>query len=521
MTLKLTTHIVKTVLTETTFDLDLMSPINYNTHGSKGLGILGGYTWQKESWKNRITRIYLLSRIAKWFVELIYPSYWAKSSINSKNFENFERTAYLDGLRGFAAFMVYCLHHQLWAHEKGQLYVTFENAFGWNGQHYFVTLPIIRTFFTGGHFAVTVFFVISGYVLSAKPLSLIHAAEFDSLGEVVASALSRRWLRLHLPVICTTFAFITTIHLCGLSTPVIEIAPTYRAEIWKLYVEYADFAFVFRNGSGPFLSYHSHSWSIPFELRGSIAIYTSLIAFSRCTRDARLLCEAGLLAYFIWFADGWFCALFLAGMLLCDLDLLATENDLPGVFCVFRPYRKGCFYVLFAISMYLGGVPTHDENIETLRHAYGWAWLSCLKPQVMWDYKWFYLIWAATFLVASIRHIPWLRAFFETRFNQYLGRISFAFYLVHGPVLWTLGDKLYAAVGCIKSWHAANIPHWINRFPLPQSGPLGLEPGFLLVHIILLPFTLWLAEVVTKVFDDQSVGLSQWLYKLTLGNWGR
>jgi len=131
------------------------------------------------------------------------------------------------------------------------------------------------------------------------------------------------------------------------------------------------------------------------------------------------------------------------------------------------------------------------------------------------DYKWFYLFWASSFIVAAIPRIPWLKAFFETRFNQHMGRISYAFYLVHGPILWTLGDRLYALVGWAQQAQFFGIPNWVNKFPLSKSGPLGLEIAFLVPHLILLPFTLWIAEIVTRLLDEPSVKFTQWFHSKT------
>jgi hypothetical protein len=157
-------------------------------------------------------------------------------------------------------------------------------------------------------------------------------------------------------------------------------------------------------------------------------------------------------------------------------------------------------------------VPSHNSDLQILRDSPGWHYLAYLKPQAVYDYKWFYLFWAAVLVVASISRISALRAFFELRPNQYLGRVSFAFYLVHGPVLWVLGDRLYAAVGWNRMSHPTTCPGWIDRVPLPRVGPLGMEISFLAPHFILLPVTLWLAEVVTRVVDGPSVQLAAKLY---------
>ncbi|KAE8448918.1 hypothetical protein EG329_008714 [Mollisiaceae sp. DMI_Dod_QoI] len=451
-------------------------------------------------------------RSKTWFLDIFRPLCMSKTGDPLKKNR---RTAYLDGLRGFAAFMVYWHHHQLWAHEANKTDQQLSHAFGHDNKYPLAAVSGFRIFFSGGHFAVSVFFVISGYVLSAKPLSLIQSNEYGKLGDNLSSALFRRWLRLYLPVIATTFLYMTSWHAFGLWTDSTHWA-TYREEVWNWYCEFKNYSFIFTGGGDPRLSYNFHLWSIPVEFRGSIAIYTALLALSKSTRNARLWCEAGLVFYFMYIVDGAFCAMFMAGMLICDLDLLAEKNKLPEIFSRFEHFKELIFVNFFLLGIYLGGVPNHDGNMDEFKKAKGWYYLSFLKPQAVYDYKWFYLFFAATFVVMSISRIPLVKSFFEMRFNQYLGRISFALYLVHGPVLSTLGDRLYAATGWVRDVHQGGIPTWINAFPMSMAGPLGMEVSFLIPHLILLPVTLWLAELVTKLFDEPSVTFSQWLYGRTL-----
>lgn len=421
------------------------------------------------------------------------------------------RTSYLDGLRGFAALLVYWGHHQVWSKKGIDGDEILETAFGYKGQYYFCQLPVVRTFFSGGHFSVCVFFVISGYVLSAKPLSLIQSGEFTMAADNLASAMFRRFMRLHIPIICSTFLYMTSWHALGLWTDH-EHQSAYRDELWKWYTELKNFTFVFSTGGTPWFTYDFHVWSIPVEFRGSLIVYTALLSFARFSTNARLWCEMALIFYFMYIVDGWFGSLFMSGVLLCDLDLLAANKRLPRFLSRLESFKELIYLNLFILSLYLGGVPSHDWDINILRDSPGWYYLSMLKPQAVFDFKWFYLFWAATLLVASIPRLSWLKSFFELRFNQYLGRISFAFYLCHGPVLWTLGDRLYAATGFVREVHLLAIPQWVNIMPLSQAGPFGINAAFLVPHIILLPLTLWLAEIFTRFIDEPSVKFTQWMY---------
>lgn len=499
----------------------------------EGLGILDSEDWddikhldwnEKQSWKTTLAEWKpasprsLHSPKATWAFRRIRSVVWPRSS-GPVAAEKLRKTAYLDGLRGVAAFLVYWHHHELWCHEPSENHI-FENAFGYEGQYRFANFHGVRLLFNGGHFAVATFFVVSGYVLSVKPLSLIQAGQQDKLADNLSSALFRRWLRLYMPLAATTFLYMLTWHAFGgLWIQGAEKKGNMRDEIWSWYSELKNFSFVFTTGGEPWFSYNFHLWSIPVEMKGSIVVYTACLALSRATRNARLWCTAGLMFYFLYVADGWYCALFAMGMFLADLDQLAARDELPGPIARLAPYKTFIYHHLLAFAVYLGGVPAQNDSLDQLRRNRGWYYLSLLKPQAVYDYKWFYLFFAAAWLVAAVPRVPRLRRLLEARFCQYLGRVSFALYLVHGPVIWTLGDRLYAAAGWPGNDAAATRAHlarWAGAFPLPRAGPLGLEVAFLLPHLVLLPVTFWCAEMVTRGIDEPAVRFAQWLHGRTL-----
>lgn len=443
-----------------------------------------------------------------WWPKRASPAGPVKERPSSPAKERLRRTAYLDGLRGVAALLVYSLHHQNWARanvvERGIL----ENAYGWERHYYFATLPGFRVFFSGGHTAVAIFFVISGYVLSVKPLGMIMGgpSEAASLSRNVGSALFRRWIRLYIPVLATTFIFMTCWHVFGIqSSHPMALKPekTYMDELWRFYCDFKNFSFIFSENTN---RYNDHTWSIAMEFRGSIVVYTSLLALAECATNMRLLCEAGLVYYFLYIVDGWYCALFMVGVFLCDLDLLLLSDQAPKMFR--RNIGKWFWWLLFIIALYLAGVPSASNEIRDLKTEPGWYYLAYLKPQAMWDFRWFFRFWAATFAMISIPRLP-VKKFFETAFCQYLGKVSFALYLVHGPILWTVGDRIYAATGRPQESSFAMAPNWINLFQFPSWGPFCLETNYLAAHLILLPLTLGVAELVTNLIDEPSVKLAQ------------
>jgi peptidoglycan/LPS O-acetylase OafA/YrhL len=458
----------------------------------------------------------LLARARSAFLYLLR----ALSSSRPRNeTKQLRKTAYLDGLRGFSALLVYLQHHVIWSHPAFKGHFILENAFGWHGNYYFATLPVIRIFFTGGNSAVAIFYLISGYVLSVTALNAIHSLEPARLADYLGSALFRRWARLFLPVLATTFVWMTSWHLLGIKSNnsiAKKPAATYTVELWEFYRSFKSYSFIFSEFF--WNEYNDHLWSIPLEFRGSVFVWITLLSFARSPPHIRLCLDVGLIFYLTCIVDGWYCACFMVGLLLCELDMLAEKTRLPGLFSRLKT-RSWMYWVMMLIAMYLAGVTSIQHyadpkaDLEELRTTSpGWYYLSFLVPGAFSDYRWFYRIISGTLIMIAVPRIPLLKRFFESRFCQYLGKVSYALYLVHGPVLWSLGDRIYAAVGRTEERHLTDIPKWMDLFPLPGWGPLGLEVNYLIPQLILLPLTLWIASIVTKTVDDPSVKLAKRIF---------
>lgn len=201
-------------------------------------------------------------RFSGWIINVLHPEFLFIRSSSPK--KPLRRTAWLDGLRGFAAFIVYLHHNQLWSHDIHGNSV-FENSFGYKKRHYFAALPFIRHFFSGGHFAVAVFFVISGYVLSVKPLGSIQKNQHIVSADNVGSALFRRWIRLFLPVIGFTLLWVIIRHWTDVCVDFGERKSTWSEEFKTWYYSFKNYSYVFSTGENiDFTSnYNSHLWSIP------------------------------------------------------------------------------------------------------------------------------------------------------------------------------------------------------------------------------------------------------------------
>jgi hypothetical protein len=69
---------------------------------------------------------------------------------------------------------------------------------------YVLTLPIIRLILPGGYISVAIFYVVSGYVCSIKPLKLLGAGNVADARASIASSAYRRFFRLAAPALLST-----------------------------------------------------------------------------------------------------------------------------------------------------------------------------------------------------------------------------------------------------------------------------------------------------------------------------
>lgn len=110
-------------------------------------------------------------------------------------------TAYLDGMRGLAALFVFFCHY---------FYQAFTIAEGWGcgeTNYHILKLPFLRLWYQGPP-AVCVFFVISGYALSYRPMKLIRNGAWPDFANTMSSLIFRRGIRLYLPTAISTFMII-------------------------------------------------------------------------------------------------------------------------------------------------------------------------------------------------------------------------------------------------------------------------------------------------------------------------
>ncbi|KAK0644743.1 hypothetical protein DIS24_g8568, partial [Lasiodiplodia hormozganensis] len=389
-----------------------------------------------------------------------------------------QSTAYLDGLRGIAALVVFTFH-TLWA------YCGFvEYGYGDGPKnHHFLQLPFIRLLHAG-HAMVPIFFVIGGYVMALKPLRRIRSNEVQGLHFQLAGSVFRKAMRLYIPALVMTFVSMLTLRLGLWEYPRHFImnprlfnypdkhpprAPTLVAELGRWAGAAVDLGRVFSYVNDGFVlpwfnPYDPHLWTLPFEMRSTLAVAAALLAISRCRRAGLRIALVFAAVVFACYLDRWECALFLSGTLLADFELSFLHDDDDPYAALVSPKPSpplttttlATILLLFLPALYLLSTP----NLRIAHtHPFGYAFLAThLVPPTITDPKRFLHGLGAILLLASLLLWAPLRRLFTTRLATAAGKRSYSLYLVHGPILHVVG---YGVAG--RVWTALGFATGFSR----------------------------------------------------------
>jgi peptidoglycan/LPS O-acetylase OafA/YrhL len=126
-------------------------------------------------------------------------------------------------------------------------------------------------------------------------------------------------------------------------------------------------------------------------------------------------------------------------------------------------------------------------------------------------------------IVFSVSESPALQSFFHNTLSRYFGRISFGLYLVHGPVchmvgyalipqLWAYTDgPVQAALDGLPAGASWTDEERVLSAKRPYEGGTewGFEVGFLLGGLVVVPVTIWAADLFTRYIDEPVVRLAR------------
>src|SRR3569833_121515 len=419
-------------------------------------------------------------------------------------------TAFLDGLRGLAAFFVF-IQHCIGGFDAND----HEHGFGEDGHWHMASLPFLRILFSGGGAAVAIFFVLSGYVLSKSPLRMVRDDKRDACRSSLVSAIIRRPIRLYAPTLAVTFAFAILLHApfrLVQELPWPQLKENVFLEVMNWVVEASHFFNPFRTHSNAeWFAYSMVVWTIPIELKGSMLIYGLLALYAMVniapSITVFLLSFIGVL---LLQTGVWTMACFIAGLVLAYLDVYSMDTLL-----ISRYYRCTkrtpaiLHHIAFVVGLYLLSQPAHSGEPDYSLNTPGWHYLTRMVPDVYdkTQYYRYWNSWGGLLLVYSTLRIRWLQQFLNTHPLRYLGKVSFMFYMIHLPMQYMVGDRVAKMLGNVQ-WGTKETL-WDNRLYDPDIGVPGVSSRFLLSMAVMLPIDLAVADFLTRWLDMPCVRLGK------------
>lgn len=430
------------------------------------------------------------------------------------------KTAWLDGLRGVAAFIV------VW-HHSSLVYFSWSIHDAWTPDSgLFVQLPVVRLALAGIP-AVCVFFVISGYAISLRLLRLSYLGRPAEFADALSSSLFRRHPRLFMPA--AFVMLLTALMSCmgafpteawsehvAIATRVPPRADTLWAQLLDWGRRASELAYPLRDTvhSRDVNPYDPNLWTLPVELGCSMLVFALLAATYRFRPFVRMGLVLALVLFCLARAEQ-NVFLFLGGVLLADIRtclslredatppqlIMSSESAAP-----LPPLKRSllrsplakhlALFAAFVACLYILSIPQQSKGAAS---APGYTTLSSLIPEIYHstnraDYFWPPL--SALLLVATLDYSPFLQRIFTSRPAQYLGDISFALYLVHGPLLWSYG-----------AWLAPRL--------IPaDEGVSGVRYGWgvALCYLCFWPVVVWGADLMMRGVDGRSVAVARWVY---------
>ena len=357
---------------------------------------------------------------------------------------NNSKINYIYGFKGIASLIVFTGHFLVafypFFRSSNPNAVFFQDH---NIVKYIVFSPI--SFFYNGHFAVMVFFILSGYLLSYG----YFTAGDKSI--IVSSAL-RRYFRLTIPVFVSCFFAYSCLKLnlffnqdTSLITHSKWLASFYNFK--PSFIQMIKFSFY-----GVYFDFHRYQnynsplWVMRMALFGSFLVF--IFSFLFCYIKKRYIIY---LISVLLFHNTYYLA-FVLGVMLCDEN---TRN------CNYKSFFKNriILFSLFLIGISLGSYRPHDFWINKfLNNCFIGVYLGGARGIV-------YHIIGAFFVVYVLMNSKLMKLFFSNKIMSYLGKISYPIYLTHFIVICSVSCFLFNMLYALMHMKAlCVIITWIVTF---------------------------------------------------------
>lgn len=340
----------------------------------------------------------------------------------------------LEGLRGIAAVIVVLFHALLIffpAFYYGPSYnVEGLHSFTFEDNLYGTPLNV----FISGPFAVAIFFVISGFVLTV--------GFFQTKDQMIIKKLAmKRYFRLALPALASILIVFAILAIgLGVFKSDIQLLTQslWLERIWPMVPNLSEALYqgivgIFTVGD---VSYNPVLWTMQYEFIGSFIVF--IVAILSRQSKYRWIIYLALIAglYNTWYLG------FILGMILADLYVL-------GYFPFSIKNKKKPLMILALVVGLIFGGYVDGVSKGTFYEFLKLGWLNDIQSQI------FYFSIGATLVTIAVLTLPKVSRIFESKIISGLGKYTFSLYLIHMVVLFTVGAGFFLLFSSIFGYTLA------------------------------------------------------------------
>ncbi|KAH8703041.1 acyltransferase family-domain-containing protein [Talaromyces proteolyticus] len=413
-------------------------------------------------------------------------------------------TAWLDGIRGCAALVVFIEHLSLSVQDSHAML----RAYGSPGATSFWQLPIVRLLYDGSPM-VPIFYVTSGCALSLQPLSHIYKGEWSEFYATISSATFRRAFRLFLPSAAVSFLAMIFTQLGVYNYPyhfiegnaIIIDRPQRLPNFAAQYVDWLNWVTtqllysqeMFQPLSRTTISnYGFQLWTISTEFYASITLFITLVGLAQLPVSRRQFLVFSICA-FAFYLDRWDIACFMAGISITELSMkvkkpnefarLPLHNPGKSISSWLSATRQYGFALLFVSGLFLASYPYKQASENFIYQGFA----AIIDNVRFWESI------GAVFILISVSQLVFMKRLLTSAILGYLGRISYGVYLTHVVFLNTFGWRIVPWM-----WRITGDEGWLQR-----------QGGFAAGLICCLMLLIWIADIWTRAVDEPCVRLAK------------
>jgi peptidoglycan/LPS O-acetylase OafA/YrhL len=388
----------------------------------------------------------------------------------TKSAHKTDRFMELEGLRGIAAIMVVAFHFLTIFYG-----VMFARTAVVSVQHMRLEDNLYGnpiSALISGVFAVAIFFVLSGFVLS---IGFFQTKNIQIIKDLAA----KRYLRLMIPAFASLILcfLLLSLGLSRIQESAIITQSGWEAGVWAFTPNFIEvikagvYGIFVENGN----AYNGVLWTMTTEFVGSFLVFGTLLIFAKSRfRWVIYIALLGLTLH-TWFLG------FIIGMALADMYASGFFKQ--------KHRNLLSIAIILAVGLYLGGYPfesltgTAYQIFDSLK-VIGVSIDRALSVTIGAAILVFLVIWAAQ-LAKVLRH----------RYISILGKYTFSLYLMHMPIIYTFTAGLFIFLHQYMGYNRAVALSFVATIPV-----------------------VWFATVVfEKYIDKKSVKLSSYCADIYFG----